>query len=226
MERGLSLRSRVMWVRIYGIAMAYLESAVVVYLRAIYYPHGFSFPLEIIPLHMALIEIGREAMTMIMLLAIAVLAGRNFWQRFAFFMMSFGIWDIFYYVWLKAFLNWPASLLTWDILYLIPVPWTGPVLAPVLVSLVMISAAFIILSLDEKGVKLQATSLEWTLVVLSATLIFISFVFDFRNIVHGGFPNPFRWDLFLLGLLIGVLIFVRWYRRMRARKQISGEKAE
>ncbi len=215
MKKDLSLRSRILWVWIYGIAMAYLESAVVVYLRAIYYPNGFAFPLKIIPLHMALVEIGREAMTMVMLLSIAVLAGRNFWQRFSFFMMSFGIWDIFYYIWLKAFLGWPASLLTWDILYLIPVPWTGPVLVPVLVSLVMIGAAFLILHLDDQGMALHASFLEWALVGLSAVLIFVSFIFDFRNIVSGGFPNPFRWDLFLLGLFVGILIFVRWYRQMQ-----------
>ncbi len=221
MERISSLRARVAWVWVYGIAMAYLESAVVVYLRAIYYPHGFTFPLEMIPLHMALIEIGREAMTMVMLVAIAALAGRNFWQRLAFFMMSFGIWDIFYYVWLKVFLNWPVSLLSWDILYLIPVPWTGPVLAPVLVSLVMIFSAFFILALDEKGVRLQARLSEWALVGLSAALIFVSFIFDFRNIIHQGLPNPFRWDLFLLGLVIGVAVFGLWYRRMGRQKSSS-----
>ena len=221
MERNSSLRARVAWVWVYGIAMAYLESAVVVYLRAIYYPRGFTFPLEMIPLHMALIEIGREAMTMVMLVAIAALAGRNFWQRLAFFMMSFGIWDIFYYVWLKVFLNWPVSLLSWDILYLIPVPWTGPVLAPVLVSLVMIFSAFFILALDEKGVRLQARLSEWALVGLSAALIFVSFIFDFRNIIHQGLPNPFRWDLFLLGLVIGVAVFGLWYRRMGRQKSSS-----
>lgn len=215
MKTGQSLRARVAWVWIYGIAMAYLESAVVVYLRAIYYPSGFAFPLKIIPMNMALIEIGREAMTMVMLLAIAVLAGRNFWQRFSFFMMSFGIWDIFYYLWLKVFLNWPSSLLTWDILYLIPVPWTGPVLAPVLVSLAMIGAAFVILAADEKGWALHATVVEWILVTLSATVIFISFIFDFRTIIQQQLPHPFRWDLFLIGLILGVVVFVRWILRMR-----------
>ena len=31
---------------LYAVAMGYLEAAVVVYLRAIYYPEGFSFPLK------------------------------------------------------------------------------------------------------------------------------------------------------------------------------------
>ncbi|NOY79134.1 MAG: hypothetical protein GXO76_14875 [Calditrichaeota bacterium] len=211
MKTDASLRYKLFWLWIFGIAMAYLESAVVVYLRAIYYPAGFSFPLKIIPTNMAFVEIGREAMTLVMLLAVAFLAGRNFWQRFSFFMMSFGIWDIFYYVWLKVFLNWPHSLFTWDILYLIPVPWTGPVLAPVLVSLAMIGSSFLILKLDHQGFDLRASKAEWGLTVLSALLIFVAFIFDFQNIVSGGMPNPFHWEIFGSGLLLGIVVFARRY---------------
>ena len=202
---------KLIWIWIYGIAMAYIESAIVVYLRALYYPDGFSFPLKIIPMSMAMVEIGREAMTMVMLLAIALLVGRNFRQRISLFMMSFGIWDIFYYVWLKIFLNWPPSLLSWDILYLIPVPWTGPVLAPVLVSLVIIPAAFLILSLDNRNIHLAPTKLEWALIIFSAFTIFVSFIFDFQNIVHRGLPAPFRWDIFFGGLIPGIVVFFRRY---------------
>ncbi|GBD94218.1 hypothetical protein BMS3Abin05_01822 [bacterium BMS3Abin05] len=213
MKRKATLRTILFWVWIYGIAMAYFESAVVVYLRAIYYPNGFVFPLKMIPANLAVIEIGREVITMVMLLAVSFLAGRNFWQRLSFFMMSFGIWDIFYYFWLKVFLGWPASFLTWDILYLIPVPWTGPVLAPVLVSVTMIIAAFLILKLDRKGAVLSAAKWEWTLTGLSAVLIVVSFIFDFRNIVHQGMPRPFHWGIFWTGLLLGIGVFIRWYYR-------------
>jgi len=218
MKTDASLRYKLFWLWIFGIAMAYLEAAVVVYLRTIYYPAGFAFPLKMIPTNMALVEIGREAMTLVMLLAVAFLAGRNFWQRFSFFMMSFGIWDIFYYLWLKVFLNWPHSLLTWDILYLIPVPWTGPVLAPVLVSLAMIISSFLILNLDYRGIDLTASKTEWGLTVLSALLIFIAFIFDFQNIIRGGMPNPFRWDIFGTGLLLGIVVFARRYALTKKEK--------
>ncbi len=198
---------KLIWIWIYGIAMAYIESAIVVYLRIIYYPDGFSFPLKIIPVSMAMVEIGREAMTMVMLLAISLLVGRNFRQRISLFMMSFGIWDIFYYVWLKIFLNWPPSLFSWDILYLIPVPWTGPVLAPVLVSLVLILAAFLILSLDRKNLHFALTKLEWILIGSAVFTIFVSFIFDFQNIVHRGMPAPFRWDIFWVDLFRVLLYF-------------------
>ena len=81
---------------------------------------------------------GREAATLVMLLGVAMLAGTDRWDRIALFCIAFGVWDIAYYVWLWVFLRWPPSLLTWDVLFLIPVPWVGPVVAPVIVSVVMI----------------------------------------------------------------------------------------
>ena len=113
---------RYVWLAVFAIAMAYLESAVVVYLRLIYYPNGFDFPLVVIPMREALIELGREGATVVMLVAVGRLGTRGFWSGFAGFMFIFGVWDIFYYVWLKVFLNWPPSLATWDILFLLPVP--------------------------------------------------------------------------------------------------------
>src|ERR1700682_679599 len=52
---------RVRWLTIYVVAMAYVESAVVVYLRALYYPHGFDFPLATMPPPMAALASGRDA---------------------------------------------------------------------------------------------------------------------------------------------------------------------
>ncbi len=106
--------------------MAYLESAIVVYLRLLYYPEGFIFPIKIIPNEIFLIELGRELATIFMLASISFLIGARFVDRFSYFLFAFGVWDIFYYVWLKLFINWPDSLLTDDLLFLIPVPWISP----------------------------------------------------------------------------------------------------
>ena len=132
-------------VTLFGIAMAYLESAVVVYMREIYYPEGFTFPLKMIEGRIAVTEIFREAATMVMLVTIAMIASRHAIERFAWFLYTFAIWDIFYYVFLYLLLGWPSSLMTWDILFMIPVTWTGPVLAPVINSITMILLATIII---------------------------------------------------------------------------------
>src|SRR5690348_14185303 len=115
------LRGKLIWLSLFAIAMGFMESAVVIYLRKILYPGGFQFPLMPISNDLAMVEIFREAATMIMLVGIGILAGRSVKEKFAIFIFCFAVWDIFYYVFLKIFLDWPQSLMTWDILFLIPV---------------------------------------------------------------------------------------------------------
>ena len=176
--------------------MAYVESAVVVYLRAIYYPQSFAFPLAPLPPHMVAIEIGREAATLVMLLGVAMLAGRERWERFPAFCVSFGVWDLFYYVWLWLLLGWPPSLLTWDVLFLIPVPWTGPVLAPVIVSVLLVVGGLLLLRKGERGEPVRFPIPLRTLALAGALLVLGSFVLDFRLVLRQVQPPLFRWGLF------------------------------
>ena len=138
---------------VFALAMAFLETAVVIYLRELYYPEGFDFPLKMMDFSVGRTEFLREAATMIMILFIALLVGKTKLQKFAAFIFVFAIWDIFYYVFLKVMIGWPASLLTWDILFLIPVTWVGPVIAPVINSLMMILLAAGILYAEKTGLK-------------------------------------------------------------------------
>jgi hypothetical protein len=218
------INKTLLWLTVFSIAMAYLESAVVVYLREIAYPGGFAFPLKPIAPNIAFTEIIREAATIIMLLGAGYLGGRQFTGRFAGFLYCFAIWDLFYYVFLKAILNWPESLLTWDILFLIPVPWTGPVLGPVIASLTMIALAFVLWLKIEKEGHYNIRLKERTLLVLGSLLIILSFVWDYsafliyqyRMGAFSGFtdkeilqylslqycPRHFPWGIFVLGELI------------------------
>ncbi|PIV62402.1 MAG: hypothetical protein COS14_02175, partial [Bacteroidetes bacterium CG02_land_8_20_14_3_00_31_25] len=136
---------RLLWLTLFSIAMGLLESAVVIYLRELYYPDGFVFPLQIVSRTVAITEFFRELATLIMLMAVGYLTGKNLNQRFACFIYSFAIWDIFYYVFLYFIIGWPSSFLTWDVLFLLPTMWTGPVIAPIITSLNMILLALLIL---------------------------------------------------------------------------------
>ncbi len=129
----------------YTVAIAFLESAVVIYLRELYYPVEFKFPVAPIARHVAITELLRELATMVMLLAPAAMVTTKRLERFAWFCFCFGVWDILYYVFLKAVLDWPASLLDWDILFLVPVVWVGPVLAPCLISVGLIVLGILLL---------------------------------------------------------------------------------
>jgi len=140
--------------------MGYLEAAVVVYLRELYYPNGFhisekvKFPFikfgpvaELNPFSRKLIltELCREISTIIILLAYAVLVGNSLSSRIAYFLLAFGVWDIFYYIFLKIILNWPESFNTTDVFFLFPTPWIGPAWLPILCSISTIVIAFLIL---------------------------------------------------------------------------------
>ena len=206
---SLSSRQKAIWVFAFAAAMAYLEAAVVVYLRAIFYPDGFDFPLALGPTSVIIIELGREAATILMLIAIAILCGRSKIERFAYLLYAFGLWDIMYYVWLKVQIGWPPSLLTWDILFLIPLPWVGPVLAPVLVSTAMILAALWIINREDRGATPVFPRWAWWAEILAGIIIILSFIWDASNVSAGGYPNPFHWEIFCLGLLGGLAIFVR-----------------
>jgi hypothetical protein len=126
------------------------------------------------------------------------------WERFLFFCLSFGVWDTFYYVWLWVFLDWPPSLLTWDILFLIPIPWIGPVLAPLIISVALIIGSLLLLRLRHRGIQLRFPTWSWVLAVSGGGIVLSSFMLDFRTVLAQVEPPPFRWWLFALGVMCGI----------------------
>jgi hypothetical protein len=210
---AMQARRLLPWLITYAIAMAYVESAVVVYLRALYYPQGFVFPLAPLPPDMVAIEIGREAATLVMLLGVAMLAGKERWERFLAFCISFAVWDLFYYVWLWLLLRWPPSLLTWDVLFLIPVPWTGPVLAPVIVSVLLVVGGLLLWRKGARGEPVRFPIPLRILALTGALLVLGSFVLDFRVALSQGQPPTFRWGLFGTGASLGAVSLVLAVRK-------------
>ena len=166
----------VLWMTVFAVAMAWLESAVVLYLRALYYPNGFSFPLVTMDADLVVTEFGRELATLVMLFAPGALVSNRRMERFAWFLLLFGVWDIFYYVWLKVLLDWPASLNDPDILFLVPVPWIGPVWAPCLVSVGLIALAIVILHRRHRCSSFRFKALDLALLIGGAAAILVSFI--------------------------------------------------
>ncbi|MCK5139407.1 MAG: hypothetical protein KAQ85_06160, partial [Thermodesulfovibrionia bacterium] len=188
-NRGNLIRTLI-WVAIFSISMAFIESAVVVYLRAIFYPEGFAFPLKLESDNLIGIEVLREIATIFILLSIAVLVGRKLWERFAYFLFCFGVWDIFYYVWLKILINWPSTILDWDILFLIPLPWIGPVIAPVTLSLLMIIFSLFIIDSFHKGSDFKPKPLSRIFTLIGTGLILYSFLYDTNATLYQHPPKP------------------------------------
>ncbi len=148
LAKGKSLR--LVWLALFAVGMAYVESAVVTYLRFLYYPDEFVVVAADAVGEMSLvalrIEVGREAATILMLVTVSLLAARrNWWERLAYFLWAFAVWDVFYYIWLFVLLRWPPDLMTLDILFLIPRIWVAPVVLPIAVSGIMMVVAATIL---------------------------------------------------------------------------------
>jgi len=198
---------------IFGIAFGYIEAAVVVYLREIFHPDGFTFPMNFAidpsSKRLLLTEIGREAATIVLIFTGAWLFGRNPQQRFAYLLTIFAIWDIFYYVWLKALLDWPARISDWDILFLIPTTWAAPVLAPLLISLTLLLFAIIILYRDSCSRPLKVARLDWLIFILAGLIVVASFCIAGTHSTKPGFHSYFYWPLFAFGHILAIVVFLK-----------------
>ena len=199
---------------LFAVGLAYIESAVVVYLREIFYPAGFTFPLADLRndprwLELLITEVGREVATIIVLLSGCWLIGSNFRTRLAYFLTIFAVWDIFYYIWLKVLINWPASIMDWDILFLIPGMWASPVCAPVAISLTMLAFAIVILHRESSGKPLHAGGFEIAGLIAVSVFIIVMFYRAGLHVTEDNFQAYFNWPLFLTSEMLAVLLFTR-----------------
>ena len=193
---------------LFGIAMGFLEAAVVVYLRELFYPRGFTFPLATMPERLIMVEIAREASTLVMLGTVAYAVSRRFWEGFGWFLILFGVWDIFYYVWLRVAIGWPSSLTDWDILFLIPAPWVGPVIAPVLVAALMIVLGIILTVVFHAGYEYRPSIPTWILAVAATGVILFSFMRDTGAGIRQELPAPYPYYLLYTGLALYAVAFI------------------
>jgi hypothetical protein len=232
MRSTLKIPSRWLTVVIFALAMAWVESAVVYYLRTMinriqpYQPN----PLPIIG-GLGSAEMVREAATLIMLLTVGILAGRNWRSRLGYTAIAFGVWDIFYYVFLKVMCNWPRSLFDWDILFLLPLPWWGPVLAPVSIAALMILWGTLVSSWRIERARDGSEWKAWALNFFGMAVALYLFMADSLRVANGGvdalrnvLPQAFNWPLFCMALLLmaAPILQVLWrLRRQALERQAS-----
>ena len=187
-----------------------VEAAVVIYLRQLLHVEGSNITLSGIPRGIFTVEIIREFTTLVMLISVGVLAGSRPMGRFGSFIIAFGVWDIFYYVFLSMFHGWPRSFLDWDLLFLIPVPWMAPVLAPVLVSCGLIFSGYWLLIREQQKKRIVVSLSDWIIEAVATVLI----LYSFTNNNSVSTPEVFSWIIFLAGLALGVGYFV--WRMMKS----------
>jgi hypothetical protein len=195
----------------FAAGMAWVEAACVYYLRTMV---GRLEPYQAnpLPVHGVLgpVEIVREAATLLMLLAVGGIAGRTRTARLGYAAIAFGIWDIFYYLFLKIISGWPKSLFDWDVLFLIPLPWWGPVIAPVSIAVLMIVWGTLVTLNTDRDTDAAGTSLSWRVTTLGTILALYVFMADsFHAVIQGGvdgprtvLPTAFNWPLFALAVAL------------------------
>lgn len=228
----------------FGIGFGFVEAAVVVDLRAILGPTvgriaGRSsddlFPMvpfdrlandDPTAARLMGVEVLREAATMVMLAGVGLAVGRSFIGRFSAFVAGFGVWDLTYYLFLRLLIGWPESVWTWDVLFLIPVPWAAPVLAPALVATTMVVAGSIVLVEEGSGRAFRVSRGEWLAIVAGGVVLVAAFCWDWRNIASGGMPDPFPWLLFSVGLAASLGGFARAWRGSPAETMVGSRANE
>jgi hypothetical protein len=203
---------RASWVLVatFAVAMAWVEAACVYDLRVLV-DRLEPYQSNPLPMRGALggIELVREAATLVMLAAVGALAGRTARARLAYSAIAFGVWDIFYYVWLKVMCDWPASLFDWDVLFLLPLPWWGPVIAPVCIALLLIVWGTLATAPPDPSPAGGSGSRLWPVAGLGAALALYVFMADSLRTVPYGLeavrtvlPKTFNWSMFLVALAL------------------------
>jgi hypothetical protein len=187
------------WLAIFALAFGYIEGAVAHYLRIHLYPAGFDDAISlVVDVHTLEVEVGREICTILLMIAVAALTLGPLVRRLASFVYVFAIWDLGYYAALWLFEGWPSSPYDWDLLFLLPVPWLSPVLAPIAISAIgIVGAVSVHLILDRRGRLI----VPWYgIALVNAALV----AWEISFMAHGGprtrFPSHYRWWLFMLGL--------------------------
>jgi hypothetical protein len=201
----------------FGIAFGWLEAAVVVYLRELLYPEGFDFPLRLLRPDLAVVEVAREAATLVMLGAAGVLGARTAWGRFGLFALAFGVWDLVYYLGLWIVLGWPAGLGTWDVLFLIPGVWTGPVWTAALIAVLLMALGVPLYLRGERHAIGIARWWHWALAAVSLSLILAAFLANHSLVLQEGVPVDFPEAIYFAGLATGIAAAVDliWLRTSR-----------
>ena len=135
-----SYTNRLFYIILFAAAMGFFEAALVVHLRELLYPEGFSFPFKIIPL-----------------------------------------------------------------------PWIDPVIAPVLITVLMIVFGVLITRMFHAGGDFRATKSTWLVACAATAVILFSFMRDFDATLHQQLPQPYWCWLLFVGLALYCWAFFQSY---------------
>jgi hypothetical protein len=217
----------------FAVAMAWVEAACVYYLRLMV-DRVQPYQPDPLPIRGILgnVELVREVATLLMLATIGMLAGRTWRARLGYAALAFGTWDILYYVFLRLISGWPASLFDWDILFLLPLPWWGPVLAPVCIASLMIVWGTLVTQWRDRIPATGFTRTSWGVSGGGILLALWAFMADSIRAMSAGLdpvsqslPTAFAWPVFggAFLLMAAPLAHIGWLS-LSSRRLVSGSR--
>lgn len=226
-------RARWMLVVTFAAGMAWVEAACVYYLRVMV-DRVEPYQPDPLPIRGILggVELVREGATLLMLATTGMLAGRTLGARLGYAAIAFGSWDILYYVFLRIISGWPASLFDWDILFLLPLPWWGPVLAPVSIAALMIVWGTLVTQWQDGIPATRFTRASWGASAAGILLALGVFMADSIRALPEGLdtvrqvmPTAFNWPAFgaALVLMATPLADIGW-RSLSSRREVGGRR--
>jgi len=205
-----------------AVAFGIVEAVLVMAYRTFLDPRGSLFPLLPLPPALATWERLREAATLLLLGGTAHLACRRAASKVAAFLFLFGVWDVTYYIVLRGSLGWPRGGHDWDLLFLLPVPWIGPVYAPVVIAAVLIAVGTFVLQHEARRGVFRVHALHGVAAGVGGLLCVWSFVEDDAARALVALPSRYAVEFLVLGLAIGVGAFVDAVRRNRRARGATG----
>ena len=107
---------------------------------------------------------------------------------------------------------WPIDL---DILFLIPIPWIGPVIAPMSIAVLLVPGGFTIAYLNHHGRTFTVPKASWLLAFLGAAIILTSFMKDFGATFRQQMPEPYSYWMLLGGEVLFIISFLLAYQTAR-----------
>jgi hypothetical protein len=205
-----SFRATAIVVIAFAIAMGWLEAVVVVYLRAAIEAGVVEPALDPATFGtFEAVEIARELATLVMIAAVGWLAGRSALERLGWAAVVFGVWDLVYYAGLWLAIGWPPAIDTWDLLFLVPAPWVGPVWAPVGVSVALVACGLAAVWRLRRGLVVEVRPVEAAAALAGGVLVVVSLLVDAERVIAGDTAPWTGWPIWLAGMALASIAAIR-----------------
>jgi hypothetical protein len=129
-------------------------------------------------------------------------------------------------VFLRINVAWPNSIWDWDVLFLLPLPWWGPVIAPAGIAVMMIIGGSLATQFNRPERTVWPGRRAWHFCLAGATLALLVFMSDALRSYDVGIaairetlPTWFNWPVFSIALAMMAAPLIEMIRQIWKGRQ-------